>query len=151
MTIYLRSWSPKCDRPSALDLARDNANRSRTKAEGQVNCTLQLLQFSFQISRAIAGKTPLREPFRIRDLSTVGQPGLRSAVYPTSRALQRTGAWGRIPRPFTEAEFLDALRQVPPPHLAKERRRLCRHQERFRPHTRSTRRIDAQFEELRRQ
>ena len=67
------------------------------------------------------------------------------------RTLQRIGAWELLPRPPTEAECLDALRQVPPSQLAKEQRRLRRHRERFRLHTRSTRRINAQFAKLRQQ
>jgi hypothetical protein len=69
----------------------------------------------------------------------------------TRRALQRTGAWELLPRPPTEAECLDALRQVPPSQLAKEQQRLRQHRERFRLCTRSTRRINAQFDKLRRQ
>jgi hypothetical protein len=43
------------------------------------------------------------------------------------------------------------LRQVPPTQLAKEQQRLRQHRDRFRLHTRSTRRIDAQFHTLRQQ
>lgn len=80
-----------------------------------------------------------------RLLRTTGQKGQ------TRRALQRIGAWELLPRPPTEAECLDALRQVPPSQLAKEQRRLRQHQERFRLRTRSTRRINAQFAKLRQQ
>ncbi len=80
-----------------------------------------------------------------RLLRTTGQKGQ------TRRALQRIGAWELLPRPPTEAECLDALRQVPPSQLAKEQRRLRRHQERFQLRTRSTRRINAQFDKLRQQ
>jgi hypothetical protein len=80
-----------------------------------------------------------------RLLRTTGQKGQ------TRRALQRIGAWELLPRPPTEAECLDALRQVPPSQLAKEQQRLRRHQERFRLRTRSTRRINAQFDKLRQQ
>jgi len=80
-----------------------------------------------------------------RLLRTTGQKGQ------TLRALQRIGAWELLPRPPAEAECLDALRQVPPSQLAKEQRRLRRHQERFRLRTRSTRRINAQFNKLRQQ
>jgi hypothetical protein len=80
-----------------------------------------------------------------RLLRTTGQKGQ------TGRALQRTGAWELLPRPSTETECLDALRQVPPSQLAKERQRLRKHQQRFRLHTRSTRRINAQFDKLRQQ
>jgi hypothetical protein len=80
-----------------------------------------------------------------RLLRTTGQKGQ------TRRALQRIGAWELLPRPPTEAECLDALRQVPPSQLAKEQRRLHQHRERFRLRTRSTRRINAQFDKLRQQ
>jgi hypothetical protein len=80
-----------------------------------------------------------------RLLRTTGQKGQ------TRRALQRIGAWELLPRPPTEAECLDALRQVPPSQLAKEQRRLRRHRERFRLRTRSTRRINTQFDKLRQQ
>jgi hypothetical protein len=80
-----------------------------------------------------------------RLLRTTGQKGQ------TRRALQRIGAWELLPRPPTEAKCLDALRQVPPSQLIKEQRRLRRHRERFRLHTRSTRRISAQFNKLRQQ
>ena len=80
-----------------------------------------------------------------RLLRTTGQKGQ------TRRALQRTGAWELLPRPPTEAQCLDALRQVSPTQLAKEQQRLRQHRERFRLHTRSIRRIDAQFDKLRQQ
>lgn len=80
-----------------------------------------------------------------RLLRTTGQKGQ------TRRALQRIGAWELLPRPPTEAQCLDALRQVPPTQLAKEQQRLRQHRDRFRLHTRSTRRIDAQFDKLRQQ
>jgi hypothetical protein len=80
-----------------------------------------------------------------RLLRTTGQKGQ------TRRALQRTGAWELLPRPPTEAKCLDALRQVSLTQLAQERQRLRRHQERFRLHTRSIRRINAQFDKLRQQ
>lgn len=80
-----------------------------------------------------------------RLLRTTGQKGQ------TRRALQRIGAWELLPRPPTEAECLDALRQVPPSQLVKEQRRLRQHRERFRLRTRSARRINAQFDKLRRQ
>jgi hypothetical protein len=80
-----------------------------------------------------------------RLLRTTGQKGQ------TRRALQRIGAWELLPRPPTEAECLDALRQVPPSQLAKEQQRLRQHRERFRLRTRSTRRINAQFHKLRQQ
>jgi len=80
-----------------------------------------------------------------RLLRTTGQKGL------TRRTLQRTGAWELLPRPPTEAHCLLALREVPMDQLALERDRLRQHQERFRLHTRSIRRINAQFVKLRSQ
>jgi hypothetical protein len=80
-----------------------------------------------------------------RLLRTTGQKGQ------TRRTLQRTGAWELLPRPPNEAECLDALRQVPKSQLDQERERFNRHQERFLLHSRSTRRIDAQFDKLRQQ
>ena len=80
-----------------------------------------------------------------RLLRTTGQKGQ------TRRALQRTGAWELLPRPSSETKCLDALRQVSPSQLAQEQQRLRLHRERFRLHTRSTRRINAQFDKLRQQ
>jgi hypothetical protein len=78
-----------------------------------------------------------------RLLRTTGQKGQ------TRRALQRLGAWELLPRPPTEARCLTALREVPMDQLVKEQERLRRHQERFCLHTRSVRRINAQFDKLR--
>jgi hypothetical protein len=80
-----------------------------------------------------------------RLLRTTGQKGQ------TRRALQRVGAWELLPRPPTETRCLVALREVPMDHLAKEQERLRRHQERFCLHTRSIRRVNAQFDKLREQ
>jgi hypothetical protein len=80
-----------------------------------------------------------------RLLRTTGQKGQ------TRRALQRIGAWELLPRPPTEARCLAALREIPTDQLAEEQARLRQHQERFRFHTRSVRRINAQFDKLRKQ
>jgi hypothetical protein len=80
-----------------------------------------------------------------RLLRTTGQKGQ------TRRTLHRFGAWELLPRPATDAERLAALRQVSPDHLAKERQRLNQHRERFRLHTRSTKRTKTQFDKLRQQ
>jgi len=80
-----------------------------------------------------------------RLLRTTGQKGQ------TRRALQRIGAWELVPRPPTETRYLAALRQVPTDQLAAEQDRLRQHQERFRLHTRSVRRLNAQFDKLREQ
>jgi len=74
---------------------------------------------------------------------TTGQKGQ------TRRALERIGAWELLPRPPNEADRLAALRQVEPIELEKERERLRKHLERFRSHTRSTKRVVAQFNQLR--
>jgi len=80
-----------------------------------------------------------------RLLRTTGQKGQ------TRRALQRVGAWELLPRPPTEARCLVALRETPMDQLAKEQKRLRRHQQRFCLHTRSIRRVNAQFDKLRKQ
>jgi hypothetical protein len=80
-----------------------------------------------------------------RLLRTTGQKGQ------TRRALQRVGAWELLPRPPTEARCLVALREAPMDQLAKEQKRLRRHQQRFCLHTRSIRRVNAQFDKLRKQ
>jgi hypothetical protein len=80
-----------------------------------------------------------------RLLRTTGQKGQ------TRRTLHRLGAWELLPRPATEMACLTALHQVPPDHLAKERQRLNQHRDRFRLHTRSTKRTKTQFDKLRQQ
>jgi len=80
-----------------------------------------------------------------RLLRTTGQKGQ------TRRALQRSGAWELLPRPSTEAERLAAWRQVSPAQLAEEQQRWRQHRDRFRLHTRSIKRADAQFNQLRQQ
>ena len=76
-------------------------------------------------------------------LRTTGQKGQ------TRRALQRTGAWELLPRPSSEAQRLAVLRQVPRTDLEKEQQRFRQHQERFRLHTRSVQRANAQLDKLR--
>jgi hypothetical protein len=78
-----------------------------------------------------------------RLLRTTGQKGQ------TRRALQRIGAWELLPRPSTEAKCLAALREIPVDQLTEEQGRLRQYQERFRLHTRSVRRVNAQFDKLR--
>jgi hypothetical protein len=80
-----------------------------------------------------------------RLLRSNGQRGL------TRRTLHRYGAWELFPRPPTERQRLQTLRQIPADELAKEQRRLQEHRKRFRLHTRSTRQVDAQFTQLRQQ
>src|SRR5438876_177960 len=78
-----------------------------------------------------------------RLLRTTGQKGL------TQRTLQRQGAWELLPRPPTEAQFLDAVCQTPPEELAQERQRFATHRQRFRLQSRSLRQTQAQFDQLR--
>lgn len=80
-----------------------------------------------------------------RLLRTSGQKGQ------TRRTLQRTGAWELLPRPATEAECLASLSRVSQAQLAKEQQRLLTHSQRFRLHSRSIRRAEAQFARLRQQ
>ena len=75
-------------------------------------------------------------------LRTTGQKGQ------TRHAFQRTGAGELLPRPPTEVQRLTALRQVPQADLQEERQRFQQHQVRFRLHTRSTRRANAQINKL---
>jgi len=77
-------------------------------------------------------------------LRTTGQKGQ------VRRTLERTGAWELLPRPPDETERLAALRSVSSSELRKERERLHKHLERFRFHSRSSSRTNAQFEQLRR-
>jgi hypothetical protein len=76
-------------------------------------------------------------------LRITGQKGL------TQRTLQRQGAWELLPRPPTEPQLLDALRQTPPEALAQERQRVTEHRQRFRLQSRSLRQTQAQFDQLR--
>jgi hypothetical protein len=78
-----------------------------------------------------------------RLLRTTGQKGL------TQRTRQRQGAWELLPRPPTEAQVLDAVRQTSPEELAQERQRFAVHRQRFRLQSRSLRRTQAQFNQLR--
>lgn len=80
-----------------------------------------------------------------RLLRTTGQRGQ------TRRALQRTGAWELLPRPSSEAQSITALLHVSPHELKKEQLRFRKHRQRFRLHTRSTRRANAQLNRLRQQ
>lgn len=80
-----------------------------------------------------------------RLLRTTGQLGL------TRRTLQRTGAWELLPYFTSAADAQQALRHCHPALLTQEQQRLRRHLERFRLQSRSDRRINAQFDELRQQ
>jgi len=77
-----------------------------------------------------------------RLLATTGQKGL------AKRILQREGAWELIPRPDSLPNTVSALSQVNPDDFSQERQRLCNHRNRFRLHTRSAKRSQAQLEHL---
>ena len=77
-----------------------------------------------------------------RLLCTTGQKGL------VKRILHREGAWELIPRPDSLGETIHALREVDADEFAQERQRLRNHRSRFRLHTRSTKRSQAQLKQL---
>ena len=77
-----------------------------------------------------------------RLLSTTGQKGL------VKRILHREGAWELIPRPDSLRETVKALSQVDPEEFSQERQRIRTHRSRFRLHTRSAKRSQAQLEKL---
>jgi Transposase, Mutator family len=79
-----------------------------------------------------------------RLLRTTGQKGL------TQRTLQRQGAWELLPRPSSEAELLNALSHTSSEELDEERQRFAEHRRRFAMQSRSRRRTQAQFAQLRR-
>src|SRR6266436_10438792 len=78
-----------------------------------------------------------------RLLRTTGHKGL------TQRTLQRQGAWELLPRPSTEAAFLEALPHTSPEELAQERQRFAEHRRRFALQSRSRRQTQAQCAQLR--
>jgi hypothetical protein len=82
---------------------------------------------------------------RRRLLRTTGQQGQ------TQRTLQRQGAWELLPHPSTEAKLQETLCQILPEDLAQERQRFAAHRQRFRLQSRSLRRTQAQFDQLRQQ
>jgi hypothetical protein len=129
------------DLPPRLDASRHHLNKVSTSYwPGLFHC--------YDIEGLPRTNNDLESHFRDtqrRLLRTTGQKGQ------TRRALQRTGAWELLPRPPTEASCLAALREVTEDQLAQERQRLRRHQQRFRLHTRSIRRVHAQFDRLRKQ
>ena len=77
-----------------------------------------------------------------RLLRTTGQKG------GTRRALHRQGAWELLKPPLSEAEGLEALRQISDQELADERQRVDQHRQRFRFEMRSVKRADAQLDRL---
>jgi len=100
----------------------------------------------YDVSRLPRTNNELESHFRDtgrRLLRTTGQKGL------TQRTLQRQGAWELLPRPPTEAQVLDAVRQTSPEELVQERQRFAVHRQRFRLQSRSLRQTQAQFNQLR--
>jgi len=77
-----------------------------------------------------------------RLLATTGQKGL------VKRIIQREGAWELIPRPDSLRDTVSALSHVNPDDFAQERQRICTHRARFRLHTRSAKRSQAQLKQL---
>jgi hypothetical protein len=77
-----------------------------------------------------------------RLLSTTGQKGL------VKRILHREGAWELIPRPDSLRDTVKALSQVDPDEFSQERQRVRNHRSRFRLHTRSAKRSQAQLKQL---
>jgi hypothetical protein len=141
LRAYLDHLSTLPDLPPPLDAFRHHLNKVSTSYwPGLFHC--------YDIEGLPRTNNDLESHFRDtqrRLLRTTGQKGQ------TRRALQRTGAWELLLRPPTEARCLAALRKVTEGQLAQERQRLHRHQQRFRLHTRSIRRVNAQFNRLRKQ
>jgi len=141
LRAYLDGLTTLPDLPPRLDAFRHHLNKvSSSYWSGLFHC--------YDIKGLPRTNNELESHFRDtqrRLLRTTGQKGQ------TRRTLQRTGAWELLPRPPTEARCLAALRDVAQDQLALERQRLRRHQQRFRLHTRSIRRVNAQFDRLRKQ
>jgi hypothetical protein len=77
-----------------------------------------------------------------RLLSTTGQKGL------VKRIIHREGAWELIPRPDSLRDTVNALSRVDPEEFFQERQRIRNHRSRFRLHTRSAKRSQAQLKKL---
>jgi hypothetical protein len=77
-----------------------------------------------------------------RLLATTSQKGL------IKRIIQREGAWELIPRPDSLRDTVSALSHVNPDEFSRERQRICTHRARFRLHTRSPKRSQAQLKQL---
>jgi hypothetical protein len=141
LRTYLDDLLALPDLPPRLDTFRHHLNKVSTSYwPGLFHC--------YDIEGLPRTNNDLESHFRDtqrRVLRTTGQKGQ------TRRTLQRIGAWELLPRPPTEAHCLAALRQVPSDQLAAEQQRLRQHLERFRLHTRSIRRVNVQFDQLRQQ
>jgi len=77
-----------------------------------------------------------------RLLRTTGQQGA------VKRLLLREGAWELIPGPSSQAETVAAISTVKLAELSQEQQRVHAHRARFRLHTRSTKRSEAQLKDL---
>jgi hypothetical protein len=77
-----------------------------------------------------------------RLLSTTSQKGL------VKRIIHREGAWELIPRPDSLRDTVNALSQVDADEFSQERQRIRTHRSRFRLHTRSAKRSQAQLKQL---
>ena len=77
-----------------------------------------------------------------RLLATTGQKGL------VKRIIHREGAWELIPRPDSLHDTVNALSRVNPEDFSQERQRIRHHRQRFRLHTRSAKRSQAQLKQL---
>ena len=141
LRAYLEELSALSDLSPRLDAFRRHLDKVSTSYwPGLFHC--------YDIAELPRTNNDLESHFRDtqrRLLRTTGQKGQ------TRRALQRVGAWELLPRLPTETRCVVALREVPMDQLAQEQARLRRHQERFCLHTRSIRRVNAQFDKLREQ
>jgi hypothetical protein len=77
-----------------------------------------------------------------RLIRTTGQKGA------VKRLLLREGAWELIPGPSSQAETVAAISTVKLAELSQEQQRVHAHRARFRLHTRSTKRSEAQLKDL---
>jgi Transposase, Mutator family len=77
-----------------------------------------------------------------RLIRTTGQKGA------VKRLLLREGAWELIPGPSSQAETVAAIASVKLAELSQEQQRVHAHRARFRLHTRSTKRSEAQLKAL---
>jgi hypothetical protein len=77
-----------------------------------------------------------------RLIRTTGQQGA------VKRLLLREGAWELIPGPSSQAETVAAISTVKLGELNQEQQRVHAHRARFRLHTRSTKRSEAQLKDL---
>jgi len=77
-----------------------------------------------------------------RLIRTTGQKGA------VKRLLLREGAWELIPGPSSQAETVAAISTVKLGELNQEQQRVHAHRARFRLHTRSTKRSEAQLKDL---